>query len=206
LLKELCVLLNILQFSKGAQLMRNFFANTSTAAESGLSLVRDDKSDEDGEGHNSLSGTSVTLTNDSDVFMGYLSDISDDQLSLQDESDASESAGNSDLDSCRTSCRIKPPQAADTNALHVQPAPQAIDDSEFPHMDKEAMTLHMFRVQQRPLLKRRKLDVPYRVAHQLSQEQQRKEYACALSELDQLIQSKREVFEAGHNGLQAYRA
>ena len=72
------------------------------------------------------------------------------------------------------------------------------------HLDKD--TRIMFRVQQPAPHKRCKLDVPYHVARQLSREQQCNEYACALTDLNQLIQSKREVFEAGHNGLQAYRA
>ena len=49
--------------------------------ESGPSLIYDEGEEHDG------SSTSVALTNNSDIFTGYLSGISDDQLSLGDESD-----------------------------------------------------------------------------------------------------------------------
>ena len=67
-------------------------------------------------------------------------------------------------------------------------------------------TIPSFRVHPPPPLKRRKLDVPTRTTCQMLCEGKQKEFEKALTDIEKLIASKRQVFEAGKNGLQAYRS
>lgn len=57
-----------------------------------------------------------------------------------------------------------------------------------------------------PPHKRRKLDIPARRAQQLTLEAKQNSLEKALTDIEKLIRSRRDVFEAGRNGLQAYRA
>ncbi|KAI4293703.1 hypothetical protein K525DRAFT_181665, partial [Schizophyllum commune Loenen D] len=57
-----------------------------------------------------------------------------------------------------------------------------------------------------PARKRRKLEVPARVARQKRREERAKELKAGLIAIEKLIRSKRDVFQAGDASLQAYRA
>jgi hypothetical protein len=63
-----------------------------------------------------------------------------------------------------------------------------------------------FHVHQSPPLKQRKLAVPTRAACQNAKDVHRKELEIGLKQIEKLIRSKHEVFAAGKNSLQAYRA
>ncbi|KAJ7588406.1 hypothetical protein C8J56DRAFT_786124, partial [Mycena floridula] len=57
-----------------------------------------------------------------------------------------------------------------------------------------------------PPQKRRKLDIPARDSHKLKQEQRDQLNITGLKDIERLIASKKEIFHAGRNSLQAYRA
>jgi hypothetical protein len=103
-----------------------------------------------------------------DIFTGYLSDLSDDQLELEEDENniVDDSPG-------------QPSASSSSNALFSTRAP--------------------------PPLKRRKLDVPVRVDRQNAKKARETEFKKALTDIEKLIASKRDVFATGRNGLQAYR-
>ncbi|KIL57051.1 hypothetical protein M378DRAFT_33779, partial [Amanita muscaria Koide BX008] len=57
-----------------------------------------------------------------------------------------------------------------------------------------------------PPLKRRKLGVPVRESRRLVREKRQKELEEGLEDINKLIKSKRDIFDAGTAGLQSYRA
>lgn len=57
-----------------------------------------------------------------------------------------------------------------------------------------------------PPLKRRRLEVPARVKIQKAREERQKKLVLALDDIEKLVRSKQDIFEAGRNGLQSYRA
>ncbi|KAF9479683.1 hypothetical protein BDN70DRAFT_982834 [Pholiota conissans] len=69
----------------------------------------------------------------------------------------------------------------------------------------KATTPH-FRVTDPPPRKRRRHEIPVRVMKQLAREQREKEKEDGLIAIEKLVNSRRDVFEAGRNGLQASRA
>jgi hypothetical protein len=126
------------------------------------------------------SGTAATEhgeQNENEIFTGYLSDK--EESSESDEHDD----GNEEL----TASQIDRHSAGlNMGGLDAEQA--------------------SFRVRVPPQPKRRKLDVPARVARQRAQEDRKKDSELALKDIEKLICSKREIFEAGRNGLQEYRA
>ena len=50
------------------------------------------------------------------------------------------------------------------------------------------------------------LDIPVRIAHKLAHENRYKELRQALADIEKVVRSRRTEFQAGHHGLQAYRA
>jgi hypothetical protein len=60
--------------------------------------------------------------------------------------------------------------------------------------------------QQPPPLKRQRLQVPAHIARSQAQDERQKKMKQGLEDIEKLIQSKKDVFDAGHNGLQSYRA
>lgn len=86
-------------------------------------------------------------------------------------------------------------------------------DSEMPDQDEESG--HKFAAETRsrpflapqlPPLKRQRLEIPAWLARQQKQAQNKKDLEQALDDIEKLVQSKKEVFDAGQHGLQAYRA
>jgi len=63
-----------------------------------------------------------------------------------------------------------------------------------------------FSIRPPPSLKRRCLEVPARVKIQKAREERQADLALALQDIEKLIRSKRDIFEAGREGLQSYRA
>ncbi|KIL55377.1 hypothetical protein M378DRAFT_90974 [Amanita muscaria Koide BX008] len=63
-----------------------------------------------------------------------------------------------------------------------------------------------FSIRPAPPLKRRRLDIPARVKIRKAREERQKKLVLALQDIEKLIKSKQDIFEAGQNGLQAYRA
>jgi hypothetical protein len=66
------------------------------------------------------------------------------------------------------------------------------------------IAFHSFPIYPPPPLKRRKLDIPARTACHNAQEARRDQFKKALTVIEKLIVSKRNVFQSGKNGLQAY--
>ncbi|KAF8626788.1 hypothetical protein AX14_011422, partial [Amanita brunnescens Koide BX004] len=64
----------------------------------------------------------------------------------------------------------------------------------------------LFPIRTPPPLKRRCLEVPARVKIQKAREEHQKKLVLALDDIEKLIRSKKDIFEAGRNGLQSYRA
>ncbi|KAK0431882.1 uncharacterized protein EV420DRAFT_1285416 [Desarmillaria tabescens] len=64
----------------------------------------------------------------------------------------------------------------------------------------------MFHVQLPPPLKRRRHEIPIRVQRQQERARRKEELQKALNAIEKLIRSKTHIFDAGANGLQAYRA
>ncbi|KAG1762082.1 hypothetical protein EDD22DRAFT_778846 [Suillus occidentalis] len=108
----------------------------------------------------------ASLSSESAIFTGYLSDLSDSDNELTEDD-------------------------IDTNA------PLLTTPSESPSP---------LPTRQPPSLKRQRLEVPARVARQQAQNNRRIEMEQALKDVEVLIQSKKDLFDAGRNGLQAYRA
>jgi len=84
-------------------------------------------------------------------------------------------------------------------------------DSETPNRDEAGHHAaethpHPTSVLQLPPLKRRRLEIPTRLARQQKRVQKRKALEEGLNDIEKRIQSKKEVFDAGQHGLQAYRA
>ncbi|KAH9913281.1 uncharacterized protein B0H18DRAFT_888533, partial [Fomitopsis serialis] len=63
-----------------------------------------------------------------------------------------------------------------------------------------------FRIRLPPPLKRQRLEVPARRTQQLALEAKKNSLHKALTDIEKLIRSKRDVFEVSSSGLQAYRA
>ena len=63
-----------------------------------------------------------------------------------------------------------------------------------------------FRVQEPPDRKRHRHQIPVRVAKKKQKVERHEEWEKALTAIEKLIASKKDVFEAGRNSLQAYRA
>ncbi|KZT30319.1 hypothetical protein NEOLEDRAFT_1144727 [Neolentinus lepideus HHB14362 ss-1] len=115
--------------------------------------------------------------------------------------------GNSD----RTQCRNE--QAAhmkeDQDALTQKSAPSPMPDITHPDdifmgylSDKESGEEDE---QERQNNEHSSLSEPARVTHEKHQEEWKKECTKALMDIEKLVWSKREVFEVGQNGLQAYQ-
>ena len=79
------------------------------------------------------------------------------------------------------------------------------DDSEDASSGAETLHQHQFRVQQPPPLKQCWLEIPTRVACQRTRTEQQNALKSALDDIEKLIRSKMDFFDAGQHGLQAYR-
>jgi hypothetical protein len=124
--------------------------------------------------------------NENDIFTGYLSD---DESSGSDEDDNDDELMQTNSTSGSSGCtadRINRYSRLDVGDLNADEA--------------------SFWVRVPPQPKRRKLDVPARVACQQAQEDRKNGLELALKDMEKLIRSKHEIFEAGRNGLQEYRA
>jgi len=67
------------------------------------------------------------------------------------------------------------------------------------------ITSESFPIRPPPPPKRQKLDIPACTARRNAQEARRDQFKKALTAIEKLIASKRDVFQSGRNGLQAYR-
>lgn len=116
-----------------------------------------------------------------EIFTGYQSDLSSDDLISADEADNENVSGDESINHSKDA--------------HLE-AHNAQDNPGSPQ----------FRVVAPPPLKRRKLAVPVRVARQDAKRARMAKFGEALMAIEKVIASKRDVFAAGRNGLQAYRA
>lgn len=75
------------------------------------------------------------------------------------------------------------------------------------HMDSQVpkSQFHDFPIHAPPPLKRRRLEIPYRIAHQQAREERQKQLKQGLLDIEKLFESKKASFEVGHEGLQARR-
>ncbi|KAF8147998.1 hypothetical protein B0H34DRAFT_758877 [Crassisporium funariophilum] len=110
------------------------------------------------------------------IFTGYLSDVSEDLPQLEDNVDIMADASESEA---------LPPQ----------------EESDAPGSTSGTA----LRVCNPPPLKRRRLDVPIRMARQKAQQERRALLQQGLCDIEKLIASKKTRFTAGREGLQAYR-
>ena len=62
------------------------------------------------------------------------------------------------------------------------------------------------RVREPPFLKRRRHAIPVRVVRKKRREEKHNKLEAALVDMEKLVASTKDVFDAGRNGLQAYRA
>lgn len=125
---------------------------------------------------------------DDEIFAGYLSDMDEtDELGdvdghvADDERDGDERTAIIE-EHTQTPTALDLPQSLPSNA-----------EDDFP-------------VRQPPPLKRRKLEVPARVAKAKIRDERRKKLEKALEDIGKQIKSQRMVFQAGKAGLQSYRA
>ncbi|KAF8159193.1 hypothetical protein B0H34DRAFT_655343 [Crassisporium funariophilum] len=81
-----------------------------------------------------------------------------------------------------------------------------IENSETQERLDEAVPESAFTIAQPPPLKRRRHDIPVRVAQKKQKLEHQQEFEEALTAIEKKIASKKNVFEAGRNGLQSYRA
>jgi hypothetical protein len=116
-----------------------------------------------------------------EIFTGYQSNLSSDDLISADEDDNKNVSGDESIN-----------HSKDT---HLE-AHNAQDNPSSPR----------FQVVAPPPLKRCKLAVPVRVACQDARRARMAKFGKALMVIEKVIASKRDVFAAGRNGLQAYRA
>jgi hypothetical protein len=115
--------------------------------------------------------TSVAQPGPTEIFTGYLSDVSDEGGFMpEDEDSDDERGGNVD------------------NNVPADPG-----ETSFP-------------IQAPPPLKRRRLDVPVRVQIQRNRDERQEKLALVLKDIEKLISSKKDIFDAGQTGLQSYRA
>jgi hypothetical protein len=114
-----------------------------------------------------------------DIFRSYLSDISDDDADLKDEDVGTEHQ--------------------EVVHKNTHQSDQTMDN---PPVNEE----FPFHIRAPPPLKRQCHDIPVRVKRQKIKEEHHAKLVQALKDIEKLISSKREIFVAGHNGLQAYRA
>jgi hypothetical protein len=123
-----------------------------------------------------------TLSPATEIFTGYASDVSEDVPMPEDEPDVTEDEGRGET---RTS--------------------NAVDDGIDDAIDN-LRSSRQHHIRPPPPLKRRRLDVPARVARQKAKEERRKVLEVALQDIEHIIGSKRMKFVAGREGLQAQRA
>jgi hypothetical protein len=110
-----------------------------------------------------------------EIFTGYLSDRSEDEF------DDNENVDNVD----------SPPPVNEPGS--------STPSTQLP------ITFKSFPIHLPPPPKRQKLDIPARTARHNAQEACRDQFKKALTTIENLITSKRDVFQSGKNGLQAYR-
>jgi hypothetical protein len=124
-----------------------------------------------------------------EIFTGYLSDQSNGEfLPAEDnKNDADNEGGIKDITSL---------SMVKSTSVPVVNTPDRVHNVSHP----------LFRVNAAPSLKRRKLDVPVRVARKKAKERRGIVLSKALEDIDKLIRSRRGIFQAGRTGLQAYRA
>jgi hypothetical protein len=80
------------------------------------------------------------------------------------------------------------------------------NDANDSESDNENAPETSFATQPPPPLKRQRLNIPARIARQRARERRQAELESAQQAIEKLIESKKEVFKSGQNGLQAYRA
>ncbi|KAF8220442.1 hypothetical protein L208DRAFT_1382661 [Tricholoma matsutake] len=114
----------------------------------------------------------VVINQSSEIFTGYLSDVSDDKFMPEDDD---HSDGEKEDERVRN--------IPSTNEPSVP----------------------SFSIQPPPSLKQRHLKVPAHVKIQKAREEHQAGLALALQDIEKLIRSKRDIFEAGQEGLQPYR-
>ena len=78
------------------------------------------------------------------------------------------------------------------------------NESEDASSGAETLHQHQFRVQQPPPLKWCQLEIPTCIAHQRTWTERQNALKSALDDIEKLIQSKMDFFDAGQHGLQAY--
>jgi hypothetical protein len=126
-----------------------------------------------------LTGTpseSASTIESGKIFTGYLSDISDDE-SMPEDADCEDN------------------KKEDEALLGIPATNKAL-----------AEPSESFPIRAPPPLKRCHLEVPARVKIQKAQEEHQKKLVLALDDIEKLVRSKQDIFEAGRNGLQSYRA
>lgn len=173
---------------KGAAMMRSFFTpkpNPSVLETSNLNkpagLTVASRPAPISEQEDTV--TRATSPISDEIFTGYVSDQSDDDILPLEENE-------NDAD-----------DESDTAVGEATVRASYVDAPE------ENMSRLLFRVSDAPPpLKRRKLDVPVREARKKAREVREKALVKALDDINKLVRSKRGVFEAGKTGLQAYRA
>jgi len=118
---------------------------------------------------------------DNEIFTGYCSDISENELLPEDEE-----VENQADDECESQTSLA----------------TAIATSRSAHSESSST----FRVREPLPLKKRKLVVPIRVERKKVRDERQLQLTKALTDLEKLIKSKKELFHGGQAGLQAYRA
>ncbi|KAL1689942.1 hypothetical protein GGG16DRAFT_34693, partial [Schizophyllum commune] len=123
----------------------------------------------------------------------------DEDEGWEDDEPSSTSRASTPIASAPSSSAPSSPSSTRGTA---SPAPAAASSSVVAGVRRKAV----FRVQLAPARKRRKLEVPARVARQKRREERAKELKAGLIAIEKLIRSKWDVFQAGDASLQAYRA
>lgn len=145
--------------------------------------------------------TNTTGTPDSivtnEVFTGYISDVEEDE----------DDGGNPHPDGAGTR-ELEPSQPVAGSSSCAERNPEGTNNSNSLHGEREEVSESegSFRVQKPPGRKRRLLEVPVRIAKRKQKIEKRQELEKALIAIEKLIESKKNVFMAGRNSLQAYRA
>ncbi|KII87813.1 hypothetical protein PLICRDRAFT_176579 [Plicaturopsis crispa FD-325 SS-3] len=165
--------------TKGADLMRAFFQPKS-------------RNDATPLPHSSTSqaARSPSESEAEAIFTGYLSDVSEDD---DEDMSGADTEGEDNEDELHP----EPENASPVDPVSTESNKRTASDVRAPAS---------FRIRPAPRLKRRKLDTPARVARLRASEARATALAQGLSAIDKLIASKRDVFHAGRNSLQAYRA
>ncbi|KJA16237.1 hypothetical protein HYPSUDRAFT_193377 [Hypholoma sublateritium FD-334 SS-4] len=157
-----------LRNSNGADMMRQFLTPKPKA------VLEPD--------HTEVSAIAVTTNtnppNDAEIFTGYLSDLSDDQLQLEDE----------------------------VSMIHTRDPEDEDIPSANPAGPSDSIPSPLFNIRKPAPLKRRRLDVPSRVARQKAREERCAILQRGLTDIEKVIGSTRTNFVSGREGLQAYRA